>query len=63
MDKDTARAYLTAPQGKKISEIGEAVDVLRPDYRSYKEMARDFQLGEDTLSGRHRIFQLPKGIR
>ena len=63
MDKDTARAYLTDPQGKKPSEIGQAVDVLRPDHRSYEEMARNFELGADTLSGRHRIFQLPKGIR
>ena len=64
MDKDTARGHLTDPQGKKPSEIGEAVDVLRPDYRSYKEMARDFQnIGEKILARRHRIFQLPKGIR
>ena len=63
MDRDTARAYLTEPQGKKPSEIGEAVAVLRSDYQSYKEMARDFPIGEKTLSGRHRIFQLPKGIR
>ena len=63
MDRDTARAYLTNPRGKKPSEIGKAVDVLRSDYRSYKEMARDFPMGEKTLSGRHRIFHLPKGIR
>ena len=64
MDRDTARAYLTNPRGKKPSEIGEAVDVLRPDYRSYKEMAHEFpQVGEKTLGARRRIFQLPKGIR
>ena len=64
MDKDTARAYLTAPQGKKFSEIGEAVDVLRPDYRSYKAMAHEFpEVSEKTLGTRRRIFQLPKGIR
>ena len=38
MDKDTAREYLTDPQGRKSSEIGEAVDVLRANYRSYQEM-------------------------
>ena len=63
MDSDTARAYLTDPQGRKPSEIGEAVDVLLSDYGSYKEMAREFQMGADALSGRRRIYQLPKGIR
>ncbi len=64
MDKDTAREYLTDPQGKKPSEIGEAVDVLYEDYGSYQEMARAFQkVGGSTLSTRRRIFQLPKGIR
>ena len=63
MDKDTARAYLTDPKGRKPSEIGEAVAVLRSDYHSYKEMARDYPMSGKTLSGRHRIFRLPKGIR
>ena len=64
MDKDTAREYLTDPQGRKSSEIGEAVDVLRANYRSYQEMARDFQkLAGKTLGVKHRIFQLPIGIR
>ena len=64
MDKDTAREYLTDPQGRKSSEIGEAVDVLRANYRSYQEMAHDFQkLAGKTLGVKHRIFQLPIGIR
>ena len=64
MDKDTAREYLTDPQNKKLSEIGEAVDVLYEDYSSYEAMARAFQkVGGSTLSTRRRIFQLPKGIR
>ena len=64
MDKATAREYLIDPEGRKPSEIGEAVDVLRADYRSYKEMARDFQtLGGRTLGSKHRIFRLPQGIR
>ena len=64
MDKDTAREYLTDPQGRKPSEIGEAVDVLYADYGSYQGMARAFQkVGEKALSARRRIFQLPKGIR
>ena len=64
MDKDTAREYLTDPQGKKPSEIGEAVDVLYGDYGSYQEMARAFpQMTRGILRTRHHIFQLPKGIR
>ena len=64
MDKDTARALLGSPKGRKPSEIGEAVDVLRPEYRSYNSMARDFpDIAGSTMNRRHNIFQLPKGIR
>ena len=64
MDKDTAREYLTDPQDKKLSEIGEAVDVLYEDYSSYEAMARAFpQMTRGILRTRHHIFQLPKGIR
>ena len=64
MDKDTAREYLTDPQDKKLSEIGEAVDVLHEDYSSYEAMARAFpQMTRGILRTRRRIFQLPKGIR
>lgn len=65
MDKDVAREFLTTPRGKNPSEIGEAVEVLYGEYHSYKKMALDLRLNvsEKFLSLRHRIFQLPNGIR
>ncbi len=65
MDKDVAREFLTTPKGKNPSEIGEAVAVLYGEYHSYKKMALDLRLkvSDKFLSLRHRIFQLPNGIR
>lgn len=63
MDKDMAREFLRNLQGIDPFEIGEAVDVLRPDYASFSDMAQDFQnITENTLRRLHLIFQLPKGI-
>ncbi len=63
MDVEIAREYLTAPKGKKTSEIGEAVDVLYREYSSYKAIAQKLKVSPSFLSSRHRIFQLPKGIQ
>lgn len=63
MNKDVARQYLTCPQNRKPSEIGEAVDALYAEYETYDEIAAHFNLSSTTLSYRHRIFQLPEGIR
>ena len=63
MNKDVARQYLTCPQNRKPSEIGEAVDALYAEYGTYDEMAAHFTLSSTTLSYRHRIFKLPEGIR
>lgn len=65
MDAKTATEYLTAPSQRKISEIGEAVDVLYQKYHSYKAIAQqlNMSMSPNFLSSRHRIFQLPKGIQ
>ncbi len=62
MNKDVAREYLQAHEGRMPSEIGEAVDVLLDDYGSYGALAADLDVSPDYLSDRRRIFQLPKGI-
>ena len=63
MEEKTAIEYLTAPQGKKPSEIGEAVDVLLQKYHSYKAVAQQLNVSDKFLSSRHHIFRLPKGIQ
>ena len=63
MEEKIAIEYLTAPQGKKVSEVGEAIDVLYQKYHSYKAIAQQFKVSTTFLSSRHHIFQLPKGIQ
>ena len=64
MEEKTAREYLTAPEGKKLSEVGEAVDILYKKYHSYKAIAQQVgNVSDKFLGSRHRIFQLPKGIQ
>ena len=64
MEEKIAREYLTAPEGKKLSEVGEAVDVLYQKYHSYKAIAQQVgSVSDKFLGSRHRIFQLPTGIR
>ena len=65
MDEKDAINCLTTAECKKPSEIGEAVDVLYQIHGTYKEISQQLQLNlsDSALSSRHRIFQLPKGIR
>ncbi len=63
MEEKAAIEYLTAPEGKKPSEIGKAVDVLYQKYHSYKAIAQQLNVSPNFLNSRNRIFQLPKGIQ
>lgn len=63
MDVETARVILGAYAGKKPSEIGNAVDVLYPGFRTYKAITAEFGRSDSFWSVRHRLFQLPAGIR
>ena len=63
MEEKVAIDYLAAPEKKKPSEIGEAVDVLYQKYHSYKAIAQRLSVSDKFLSSRHHIFQLPKGIQ
>lgn len=63
MDATTAREHLSAPEGKLPCEIGEAVDVLYGEYGSYEALALQFGKSKKFCGTRHRLFQLPEGIR
>lgn len=63
MDATTAREHLSAPEGKTPCEIGEAVDVLYEEYGSYEALALQFGKSKKFWNTRHRLFQLPEGIR
>ncbi len=67
MDVQTAMMCLAAPVSKP-SEVGMAVDVLYREYGAYSVIAekvnsKGTKRSPAFLSSRHRIFQLPKGIR
>ena len=63
MNATTAREHLSDPGGKTPCEIGEAVDVLYPEYGSYVTIAQQFGKSDKFWNTRHRLFQLPEGIR
>ena len=63
MDVQIAREYLTNPTERKASEIGQAVDVFYMKYHSYQAISNQLNMSPKFLSSRHKIFQLPKGIR
>lgn len=63
MNLDNARECLNIPTGKKSSEIGEAVDLLFHEFRSYKKIAEQVELSSKRISEFHRVYKLPKGIR
>ena len=78
MDAEEAKFILEDPDGKKLSEIGEAIDVLLPQYRpknrtkgGYKWLSEKIgkvsgykrSFTPSKLSKFHSIYRLPQGIR
>ena len=63
MNAASAREHLSDLEGKTPCEIGEAVDVLYPEYGSYVTIAQQFGKSDKFWNTRHRLFQLPEGIR
>lgn len=63
MNAASAREHLSDLEGKTPCEIGEAVDVLYPEYGSYVTIAQQFGKSATFWHTRHRLFQLPEGIR
>ena len=65
MNEQDAITCLASHKNRKPSEIGESVDVLYKIYGTYNKTktAQRLSVSCDFLSSRHRVFQLPKGIR
>ena len=65
MNVDVALEVLASNEGRSLSEIGEAVDVLYNSYGSYTRIVEicGLDLSPDYLSSRHKVFLLPRGIR
>ena len=63
MDTNTAREFLATKGVRKPSEIGEAVDVLYRELGTYQMIAQQVGRSDKFWGVRHRIFQLPAGIR
>ena len=63
MDYETAKQWLDCPTDRKLSELGEAVDLLYKKCGSYKVIASQVAPPASRLSGLHRVFLLPEGIR
>lgn len=63
MDIETAKEYLSTPDNRKLTELGEAVETLYQEYGSYKKIAIEVNMSAERLSQFHRVFLLPNGIR
>ncbi len=63
MNAASAREHLSDLEGKTPCEIGKAVDVLYSEYGTYVTIARKFGKSAKFWNTRHRLFQLPEGIR
>ena len=63
MDTQEAMACLANPNNRKLSEVGESIDILYKIHGTYDNLAQQLSISRGFLSSRHRIFQLPQGIR
>lgn len=63
MNSQTARDWLNDARDRKPSELGEAVDVLYHEFRSYDAISKQVPFSTNRLSQFHRFFLLPDGIR
>jgi len=62
MNVEEAKECLNNFSEEKLSDIGEAIDVLHKEYGNYKSVSKQVSVSSEVLSKRHRIFLLPKGI-
>lgn len=63
MDLKTARTLIDTPEQRKPSEIAKAVDVCYQELGSYQAITQSIGKSDKFWIMRHRIFQLPLGIR
>ena len=58
-----AKAIIVEHPQRKPSEIAKAVDVLYQEFGTYQAITREMGKSDKFWIMRHRIFQLPEGIR
>lgn len=63
MNLKTAKEIIAAHRENKPSEIAEAVEVLYREFGTYQAITREIGKSDKFWIMRHRIFQLPSGIR
>ena len=63
MNLKTAKAIIAAHAQSKPSEIAEAVDVLYQEFGTYRAITQEVGKSDKFWIMRHRISQLPSGIR
>ena len=63
MDLKTAREIIVEQAQRKLSEITEAVDVLYQEFGTYQTITQEMGKSDKYWIMRHRISQLPSGIR
>ena len=63
MDLKVAKEIIVEHPQRKSSEITEAVDVLYQEFGTYQAITREMGKSDKFWIMRHRIFQLPGGIR
>lgn len=63
MNLKTAKEIIAAHAQNKPSEIAEAVEVLYQEFGTYQAITREIGKSDKFWIMRHRIFQLPSGIR
>ena len=63
MDSKTAKSIIDTPKQRKPSQIAKAVDALYQEFGSYQAITQEIGRSDKFWIMRHRIFQLPVGIR
>ncbi len=63
MDYETAKQSLEDQADRKLSELGEAVDVLYQKHGNYSAIATQVGVSKGRLSDLRHVFLLPDGIR
>ena len=63
MNLKTAKQIITEHPQRKLSEIIEAVDVLYQEFGTYQAITQEIGKSDKFWIMRHRISQLPSGIR
>ena len=63
MDCCGARAIVQNYKREPLTLVGEAIELLKGEDRTYDDVAREVGVSHSTISKYHRLSQLPDGIR